>query len=178
MTTQNNHPNQPPPIRNPSSPPCAACRHIRRKCTPDCIFAPYFPQNRNEQFQNARKLFGVSFITRTMENINDREHRDDAMASIVYEADARARDPVGGCSRIVLELVQQLKEAEDELKFVKQLVEFHKSVVVCKFSAPDAAVLGGGSEFVAAVCLAVQVLLVYFCSSCSCRWALLLLALL
>nr|GEW19871.1 LOB domain-containing protein 22 [Tanacetum cinerariifolium] len=131
MTTQNNHPNtpnQPPPRRGPSNPPCAACRHIRKKCAPDCIFAPYFPENRKEQFKNANKWFGVSFMTRTLGYLNDREHKDDAMASIMYEADARARDPVGGCSRIVLELVQQLREAEDELKFVKQLVEFHKSV--------------------------------------------------
>ncbi|PWA77597.1 LOB domain-containing protein 22 [Artemisia annua] len=63
-----------------------------------------------------------------MERINGREHRDDAMASIKYEADARARDPVGGCCRIVLELDQQLREAEDELKFVKQLLAFYKPV--------------------------------------------------
>ncbi|PWA62470.1 LOB domain-containing protein 22 [Artemisia annua] len=78
-----------------------------------------------------------------MERINGREHRDDAMASIKYEADARARDPVGGCCRIVLELDQQLREAEDELKFVKQLLAFYKPV--------GAAVLVDGSEFVAAV---------------------------
>ena len=63
-----------------------------------------------------------------MESINDREQRDDAMASIKNEADARARDPVGGCCRIVLELDQQLREAEDELKFVKQLLAFYKPV--------------------------------------------------
>ncbi|PWA73143.1 hypothetical protein CTI12_AA263120 [Artemisia annua] len=106
-----------------------ACRHLRRKCGPDCIFAPYFPLSQKEQFQNAHKLFGVSFIKRAMERINGREHRDDAMASIKYEADARARDPVGGCCRIVLELDQQLREAEDELKFVKQLLAFYKPVV-------------------------------------------------
>ncbi|PWA73142.1 lateral organ boundaries domain-containing protein [Artemisia annua] len=119
MSTQNNHPNnnnQPPPRKNPSNPACAACRSRRQKCAPGCILAPYFPRDRQQQFQNVRKLFGVSFITKTIKDHDDQEEKDEAMASIIYEAHARARDPAGGCSRILIELEQQIREAEREFQ--------------------------------------------------------------
>ena len=31
--------------------PCAACKLLRRKCLPDCIFAPHFPADQLQKFQ-------------------------------------------------------------------------------------------------------------------------------
>jgi hypothetical protein len=35
--------------------PCAACRYLRRKCTEECIFAPYFPQSEKENFVSVHR---------------------------------------------------------------------------------------------------------------------------
>nr|GEX43979.1 LOB domain-containing protein 22-like [Tanacetum cinerariifolium] len=140
MSTQNNHPNNhihPLPRRCRTKPACAACHSRRQKCAPDCILAPYFPHNRQQQFQNVRKLFGVNFIIKTINDHSDQEEKDDAMAGIIYEADARARDPAGGCSRILIELDQHIREAESELEFVKQLVALCKRIGLQKQLKPD-----------------------------------------
>ncbi|KAK4269241.1 hypothetical protein QN277_022427 [Acacia crassicarpa] len=98
---------------------CAACKYQRKKCAPDCILAPYFPHDRQRQFLNAHRLFGVRNITRIIENYND-HLRDEAMRSIIYQSDMRAADPVGGCYRHVKELMAQIQYLEAELVFVRQ----------------------------------------------------------
>ncbi|KAE8734956.1 mediator of RNA polymerase II transcription subunit 9-like [Hibiscus syriacus] len=96
---------------------CAACKYQRRKCAPDCILAPYFPHDRQRQFQNAHKLFGVSNITKIIRNLNPPE-KDIAMHTIVFQSDARANDPVGGCYRIIQELQRQIEYSQAELDLV------------------------------------------------------------
>ncbi|MBA0840416.1 hypothetical protein Goarm_003000 [Gossypium armourianum] len=96
---------------------CAACKYQRRKCAPDCILAPYFPHDRQRQFQNAHKLFGVSNITKIIKNLNPPE-KDIAMRTIVFQSDARANDPVGGCYRIIQELQRQIEYSQAELDLV------------------------------------------------------------
>jgi hypothetical protein len=47
--------------RSPSStPPCAACKLLRRRCKPDCVFAPYFPGGEPHRFASVHKVFGTS----------------------------------------------------------------------------------------------------------------------
>ncbi|XVF25143.1 hypothetical protein REPUB_Repub13aG0188200 [Reevesia pubescens] len=96
---------------------CAACKYQRRKCAPDCILAPYFPHDRQRQFQNAHKLFGVSNIKKIIKYINPAE-KDIAMRTIVFQSDARANDPVGGCYRIIQELQRQIEYSQAELDLV------------------------------------------------------------
>ncbi|KAL0424991.1 UNVERIFIED_CONTAM: LOB domain-containing protein 22 [Sesamum radiatum] len=78
---------------------CAACKYQRRKCASDCILAPYFPHARQRQFLNAHRLFGVSNIVTF-----DPPAKDHAMRTIIFQSEARATDPVGGCYRIIRDL--------------------------------------------------------------------------
>lgn len=104
---------------------CAACKFQRRKCAPDCILAPYFPHDRTRQFQNAHKLFGVSNITKIIKNLGPLE-KDEAMRTIIYQSDARAYDPVGGCFSIIRDLQRQIDLCQAELDLVLRQLEFFR----------------------------------------------------
>ncbi|KAL5200839.1 hypothetical protein ABZP36_035193 [Zizania latifolia] len=82
---------------------CAACKYQRRKCTPDCQLAPYFPADDQRRFLNAHHLFGVSNIKKTL-NLTPPDRHQDAMRALTFEAEARAQDPVGGAAGIVVQL--------------------------------------------------------------------------
>ncbi|KQJ98172.1 LOB domain-containing protein 20 [Brachypodium distachyon] len=92
---------------------CAACKYQRRKCNPDCPLAPYFPADQQRRFLNAHRLFGVSNILKTLRRIKP-ELCDAAMNALIYQAEMRAIDPVGGCYRIILDLENtfELESAE------------------------------------------------------------------
>ncbi|KAF6151037.1 hypothetical protein GIB67_010615 [Kingdonia uniflora] len=107
---------------------CAACKYQRRKCIPDCPLAPYFPSHHQAQFLNAHRLFGVSNILKITRNLNQFE-KDEAMRTMIIQADARAADPVGGCYRIVRDLQRQIDYHAAELDFVV------KQIVVCRVAA-------------------------------------------
>lgn len=96
---------------------CAACKYQRRKCASDCVLAPYFPHDRQPQFLNAHRLFGVSNIVKIVGNLKQPE-KDHAMRTIIFQSDARAADPVGGCYRIIRDLEQRINLAKAELEIV------------------------------------------------------------
>ncbi|KAI4355506.1 hypothetical protein L6164_004270 [Bauhinia variegata] len=98
---------------------CAACKYQRRKCAPDCILAPYFPHDRQKQFINAHKLFGVSNITKIIKNLDPLE-KDQAMRTIIIQSDIRANDPVGGCYRLIQALQAEIEYYTAELELVLQ----------------------------------------------------------
>eukprot|EP00249_Psilotum_nudum_P031832 c46652_g1_i1 orf=154-438(+) len=79
---------------------CAACKYQRRKCTPECPLAPYFPADQPKQFMNVHRLFGVSNVLRLLRQI-DPSKKSDAVKSIVYEAAAWEKNPVHGCLGII-----------------------------------------------------------------------------
>lgn len=104
---------------------CAACRYQRRKCAKDCPLAPFFPPHRQKEFLNAHKLFGVSNIVKTIRDLNS-DQKKIAMNSIVFEANARANDPVYGCCPIMWELQRQYMYFKAEYDLVlKQLSILH-----------------------------------------------------
>jgi hypothetical protein len=98
---------------------CAACKYQRRKCAPDCILAPYFPHDRQRQFLNAHKLFGVSNINKIIKYL-DPPLKDQAMRTIIFESDMRANDPVGGCYKYIQDLQAQIEYCKTELDLVLQ----------------------------------------------------------
>ncbi|PKI43961.1 hypothetical protein CRG98_035637 [Punica granatum] len=104
---------------------CAACKYQRRKCTPDCLLAPYFPHDHTRQFQNAHKLFGVSKITKIIEHLGPLE-KDEAMRTIIYQSDARAHDPVSGCYGMVRDLQRQIELCQAELELVLRQLDFFR----------------------------------------------------
>ncbi|CAI0447509.1 unnamed protein product [Linum tenue] len=94
--------------------PCAACKFLRRKCTPGCIFAPYFPPEEPHKFANVHKIFGASNVTKLLADLPPHQ-RHDAVASLAYEAEARVRDPVYGCVGAITFLQRQVHRLQKEL---------------------------------------------------------------
>lgn len=90
------------------SPSCGACKFLRRKCTTDCIFAPYFSYDQAAtHFAAVHKVFGASNVSRLLLHLPV-QTRSDAAATVSYEALARMHDPVYGCVAQVFALQQQV----------------------------------------------------------------------
>jgi len=97
-----------------SSSPCAACKFLRRKCTAECVFAPYFPPDQPHKFANVHKIFGASNITKLLNELPPHQ-REDAVNSLAYEAEARMKDPVYGCVGAISILQRQMQHLQREL---------------------------------------------------------------
>lgn len=94
---------------NGSGGPCGACKFLRRKCTPECIFAPYFDSEQGTtHFAAVHKVFGASNVSKMLLHIPEHK-RLDAAITICYEAQARVREPVLGCVAHIFALQQQVK---------------------------------------------------------------------
>ncbi|KAK9059782.1 hypothetical protein SSX86_020486 [Deinandra increscens subsp. villosa] len=94
--------------------PCAACKILRRRCLDKCVLAPYFPPTNPHRFAIAHRVFGASNIIKLLQEIPE-FRRADAVSSIVYEANARLRDPVYGCAGTICQLQKQVSELQAEL---------------------------------------------------------------
>lgn len=94
--------------------PCAACKFLRRKCLPGCIFAPYFPPEEAQKFANVHKIFGASNVAKLLNEVPPHQ-RDDAVSSLAFEAAARVRDPVYGCVGAISFLQGQVERLQKEL---------------------------------------------------------------
>jgi len=120
---------------NPFTPPreysekkrmaCAACKHQKRKCGPNCELAPYFPADKPEIFAKAHRLFGVSNIVKMLKNIDDHQ-KANAMKSIIFESEMRARFPAHGCLGVILDYGDMLKKSLKELDHVRNLLAYCK----------------------------------------------------
>ncbi|XVF58006.1 hypothetical protein PTKIN_Ptkin07bG0027800 [Pterospermum kingtungense] len=97
-----------------SNSPCAACKCLRRKCMPDCIYAPYFPPEEPQKFANVHKIFGASNVSKLLNEIAPHQ-REDAVNSLAYEAEARMKDPVYGCVGAISVLQRQVMRLQREL---------------------------------------------------------------
>ncbi|KAI3837453.1 hypothetical protein MKW92_002600 [Papaver armeniacum] len=94
--------------------PCAACKLLRRRCAQDCVFAPYFPADEPHKFANVHKVFGASNVNKMLQEL-PMHQRGDAVSSMVYEANARVRDPVYGCVGAISSLQQQIDVLQTQL---------------------------------------------------------------
>ncbi|PPS10837.1 hypothetical protein GOBAR_AA09807 [Gossypium barbadense] len=102
-----------------SNSPCAACKFLRRKCTQECVFAPYFPPDNPQKFANVHKVFGASNVAKLLNELNASQ-REDAVNSLAYEAEARLRDPVYGCVGLISILQHKLKQMQHDLNNAKK----------------------------------------------------------
>ncbi|KAL5206873.1 hypothetical protein ABZP36_035082 [Zizania latifolia] len=139
---------------------CAACKYQRRKCNPDCSLAPYFPADDQRRFLNVHRLFGVSNIQKTLRRTTPDRHQD-AMRAIIFEAEARAQDPVGGAARIVGQLRLEYDAVIAELATVLQDLHHvalcrqqqqataanHANNIVMADDDPAAVLLAGAGQF-------------------------------
>ncbi|KDP31888.1 hypothetical protein JCGZ_12349 [Jatropha curcas] len=99
--------------------PCAACKFLRRKCTQECVFAPYFPPDQPQKFANVHRVFGASNVAKLLNELTPTQ-REDAVNSLAYEAEARLRDPVYGCVGLISILQHRLKELQGDLYNAKK----------------------------------------------------------
>ncbi|PIN04549.1 hypothetical protein CDL12_22916 [Handroanthus impetiginosus] len=107
------------PTSSSSSPsvvlsPCAACKILRRRCAEKCVLAPYFPPTEPLKFTIAHRVFGASNIIKLLQELPEAQ-RADAVNSMVYEANARLRDPVYGCAGAICQLQKQIGDLQAEL---------------------------------------------------------------
>ncbi|KAL3833368.1 hypothetical protein ACJIZ3_008104 [Penstemon smallii] len=102
-----------------SNSPCAACKCLRRKCTVECVFAPYFPPENPQKFTNVHKVFGASNVAKILQELNAAQ-REDAVNSLAYEAEYRLRDPVYGCVGLISMLQHRLKQVHLDLDTAKK----------------------------------------------------------
>ncbi|KAL8129860.1 hypothetical protein V2J09_019015 [Rumex salicifolius] len=96
------------------SSPCASCKLLRRRCTKDCVFAPYFPSDDPQRFAIVHKVFGASNISKMLQELPVQQ-RSDAVGSLVFEANARMRDPVYGCVGAISYLQTQVSQLQMQL---------------------------------------------------------------
>ncbi|KAI9165711.1 hypothetical protein LWI28_019229 [Acer negundo] len=99
--------------------PCAACKAQRRTCTPQCVFKPYFPSDQPLKFEKVNEIFRAKNVAKIISEL-DVHFREDAINSLVYEAEARLRNPVYGCDGIISDLLAKLKQAETNLQNAKK----------------------------------------------------------
>ncbi|OWM69937.1 LOB domain-containing protein 21-like [Punica granatum] len=97
-----------------SSSSCAACKLLKRRCGPSCIFAPYFRSDEPKKFAKVHKVFGASNVSKILGEVPE-EQREDTVNSLAYEAEARLRDPVYGCIGAIAILQRKMAELQHDL---------------------------------------------------------------
>lgn len=123
---------------------CAACKFQRRRCTPDCIFRPYFPANQPSDFQNAHRLFGVGNIQKILESAPPPQ-REDAAKSIKYESYIRSIIPDRGCCKIIWDLENKIQLTTAQILHTQTLTAQFKSAAAAAY---DPAVVSPSSEII------------------------------
>ncbi|CAD6343198.1 unnamed protein product [Miscanthus lutarioriparius] len=129
-----------------SAAPCAACKLLRRRCAAGCVFAPYFPPGEPHKFANVHKVFGASNVSKLLQEIPV-QHRGDAVSSLVYEANARVRDPVYGCVGAISSLQQQVEALQAQLALAQAEMVRLKMSNDYILHRLKAARTGGGSSY-------------------------------
>ncbi|GFP97672.1 LOB domain-containing protein 27 [Phtheirospermum japonicum] len=104
---------------------CAACKHQRRRCTPECLLAPFFPADQPKAFQSVHRLFGVKHVQNLLKELAPHE-KAMAINSIKFHAAMRERHPVYGCLVEIQHLAYQIQLAEDELQLVLQQLAHYR----------------------------------------------------
>ncbi|XP_052171640.1 LOB domain-containing protein 17-like [Diospyros lotus] len=86
---------------------CGACKYLRRRYIEGCIFAPYFYNEAgNIDFEVIHKVFGSKNPFNLLSHLPVKD-RNEAVTTMIYEAQARIQDPTYGCVSEILILQQQ-----------------------------------------------------------------------
>ncbi|KZV56519.1 LOB domain-containing protein 27 [Dorcoceras hygrometricum] len=122
-------------LKSGSGQACAACKYQRRRCTSECVLAPFFPADQMKMFQNVHRLFGVKNIVNTLREL-DPDQKAIAMKSMKSQATMRDKYPVYGCLVEIQQLSYQIQLAEEELQAVlQQLAYYRQSQQHCRNSS-------------------------------------------
>ncbi|KAM0827074.1 hypothetical protein ACQ4PT_068415 [Festuca glaucescens] len=101
--------------------PCGACKFLRRRCVPGCVFAPHFSGGRERgaaQFAAVHRVFGASNVAKLLSQVPAALRRDTAR-TVCYEAQARIADPVYGCVGTILALQHQVALLQGQLSVLQ-----------------------------------------------------------
>ncbi|KAL6321246.1 hypothetical protein AAG906_016280 [Vitis piasezkii] len=107
---------------------CAACKYLRRRCPPDCIFSSYFPSNDPQRFASVHRIYGASNIGKMLQQI-PLHLRAEATESMYYEAQCRVADPVYGIVKTISLLNQEIHHAQSQLAKVQAQIAFYNAQV-------------------------------------------------
>ncbi|KAF8642747.1 hypothetical protein HU200_067128 [Digitaria exilis] len=127
--------------------PCAACKFLRRKCQPDCVFAPYFPPDNPQKFVHVHRVFGASNVTKLLNELHPFQ-REDAVNSLAYEADMRLRDPVYGCVGVISILQHNLRQLQQDLARAKYELSKYQAAAAAASASTGANGQQGMAEFI------------------------------
>ncbi|KAJ9545613.1 hypothetical protein OSB04_025320 [Centaurea solstitialis] len=95
---------------------CGACKFLRRRCTNECVFTPYFCYSEGaHHFAAVHKVFGASNVSKLLMKL-PLQDRSEAAITISYEALARMQDPIYGCVAQILALEQQVAILQEEIE--------------------------------------------------------------
>ncbi|KAL3521241.1 hypothetical protein ACH5RR_019390 [Cinchona calisaya] len=118
-----------------SSSSCAACKFLKRRCTPNCQFAPYFRSDEPNKFAKVHKVFGASNVSKILNEVPE-DQREDTVNSLVYEAEVRLRDPVYGCIGAIASLQKKMVELQNDLLLAKARLAYCATTTSIKPTAP------------------------------------------
>ncbi|KAK1378002.1 LOB domain-containing protein [Heracleum sosnowskyi] len=104
---------------------CGACKFLRRKCTRECVFAPYFCYDQAaSHFGKVHRVFGASNVSKLLLHLPV-HRRGDAATTIAYEALARMHDPIYGCVSHIYALQQQVACLQQEIDILNNQMANH-----------------------------------------------------
>ncbi|KAK6164537.1 hypothetical protein DH2020_001401 [Rehmannia glutinosa] len=130
--------------------PCGACKFLRRKCTAECIFAPYFCSEQGPAiFAAIHKVFGASNVSKLLLHVPVSD-RCDAVLTIAYEAQSRIRDPIYGCVSHLFALQQQVTYLQGQVMQMKaqlaqNLIDHHSSRIAENINMGTAGIIGSST---------------------------------
>ncbi|PUZ38993.1 hypothetical protein GQ55_9G242100 [Panicum hallii var. hallii] len=124
---------------------CAACKNQRRRCSQDCILAPYFPASDPQRYASVQRVFGASNVARMLQDlpIHERGKAADIMA---VEAHRRVQDPVYGCAGIVSRLQGEIRAVQCELARTQAQIAVHATAAARARPAVGAAQLNAPAQ--------------------------------
>ncbi|XVE69458.1 hypothetical protein DITRI_Ditri09bG0153700 [Diplodiscus trichospermus] len=132
-----------------SSSSCAACKLLKRRCSPNCIFAPYFRSDESKKFAKVHKVFGASNVSKILIEVPE-EQREDTVNSLAYEAEARLRDPVYGCIGAIALLQRKMIELQHDLALARARLARYAATSAAISCAADRVGMGPLGDFPAA----------------------------
>uniref|UniRef100_A0A0D9V6A3 LOB domain-containing protein n=1 Tax=Leersia perrieri TaxID=77586 RepID=A0A0D9V6A3_9ORYZ len=113
--------------------PCGACKFLRRRCVPGCVFAPHFSgcggsgvgagagrgrERGAAEFAAVHRVFGASNVAKLLSRVPAALRRD-AARTVCYEAQARIADPVYGSVGTILALQHQVSVLQGQLSVLE-----------------------------------------------------------
>ncbi|GLJ17633.1 hypothetical protein SUGI_0307050 [Cryptomeria japonica] len=90
--------------------------------------SPHFPSTDPHKFEIVHRVFGTTHVLKTLQGLKENE-RAAAVNSMVYEANARIKDPVHGCAGAVDQLQKKIAELESQLSTKQEELQRMRLIV-------------------------------------------------